>query len=403
LWVAEHEDLVGDPLVGSGQRLRFLPSRFTVDGLARDPRGRVCSQIACPQCHLILPRPIVESETMNISLIGGPSSGKTNLLTAMAWELRKLLQLHFGVKFTDADASCNSALNRNEEALFFPADPQQPTKLLKTAVEGDETYNLIRDGSRQIQLSRPLLFSMRPAANHPNAAWAVHLSRVICMYDNAGEHFLHAQDAAAYTLTQHLGISRIFMFLYDPTQDPRFRAQLGTFSDDPQLNDSTPARRQELILAESSARVRHFAGIPAAQPIDRPLIVIVAKADVWAKLVNLDLSAEPIIPNCVANNTLAGVDMTRVEDVSAILREMLVAITPEFVAAAEAFSQHVVYIPASALGASPQATPGSEGFWIRPASLQPKWVTVPFLYMFAKWSHDLIGGMRIARAEDVGS
>ena len=36
LWVSEHIDLLGDPLLGPEQQQRFLPSRFTIDGDAID-------------------------------------------------------------------------------------------------------------------------------------------------------------------------------------------------------------------------------------------------------------------------------------------------------------------------------------------------------------------------------
>ena len=38
VWVSEHRDLHGDPMLGEAQ-LRFLPSRFTVEGNALDALG----------------------------------------------------------------------------------------------------------------------------------------------------------------------------------------------------------------------------------------------------------------------------------------------------------------------------------------------------------------------------
>ena len=153
-------------------------------------------------------------------------------------------------------------------------------------------------------------------------------------------------------------------------------------------------RRQETILVETASRVRRFAGLRATDPVKRPMLVIVPKADVWGKLVSLDLSTEPIIPACVANNTLSGVDFDRIESVSKVVREMLLQVAPEFVTTAEEFSSNVIYIPTSSLGTSPQMIPDRDGLWIRPGQIRPQWVTAPFLYMFAKWSHDLIGGVR---------
>ncbi len=38
LWVSQHEELMGDPVLKE-EALRFLPTRFTVEGQALDARG----------------------------------------------------------------------------------------------------------------------------------------------------------------------------------------------------------------------------------------------------------------------------------------------------------------------------------------------------------------------------
>jgi hypothetical protein len=45
LWVAAHQDLLGDPRLGPEQPQRFLPSRFDLDGNALDARGFSCGQL----------------------------------------------------------------------------------------------------------------------------------------------------------------------------------------------------------------------------------------------------------------------------------------------------------------------------------------------------------------------
>ena len=39
LWVSEHVDLLGDPLLGPERQQRFLPSRYTLEGDAIDAKG----------------------------------------------------------------------------------------------------------------------------------------------------------------------------------------------------------------------------------------------------------------------------------------------------------------------------------------------------------------------------
>src|ERR1019366_7898953 len=117
-------------------------------------------------------------------------------------------------------------------------------------------------------------------------------------------------------------------------------------------------------------------------------------SDVWGPLLDEDLISEPILPNAVAGR-LASVDVVRIERVSAKLRTLLLNETPELVAAAEDFCQHVVYIPISALGRSPEETAlpgGGKGLFTRPKNITPRWSAVPVLYMFAKWTRGLIAG-----------
>ena len=38
-FIAKHPDLVGDPVAGENEYLRFEPTRFNVKGEALDPRG----------------------------------------------------------------------------------------------------------------------------------------------------------------------------------------------------------------------------------------------------------------------------------------------------------------------------------------------------------------------------
>src|SRR5262245_58161615 len=119
LWISTHTDLLGDPRLGPEQQQRFLPTRFDPDGKAIDGRGFTCDTLACPKCHLSLPRALVEAEPAFISILGTPASGKSFFLTAMTWELRRLLPQRFALSFADADTLSNRSLVENEESLFL--------------------------------------------------------------------------------------------------------------------------------------------------------------------------------------------------------------------------------------------------------------------------------------------
>ncbi len=227
---------------------------------------------------------------------------------------------------------------------------------------------------------------MRPAQQQAAPLTPATRTRLVCLYDNAGEHFQPGMDTAASPVTRHLARSRVLMFLYDPTQDPRFRERCRSFSHDPQLEDAGRTQRQETLLTEAALRVRLYAGVGPSQKYDRPLIVVVPKLDVWQPLLKASIDGEPI----VESESGAKVDVARIEAVSDAVRGMLLEHAPEVVAAAEDFCQHVMYVPVSALGRAPEVQESTRLLSIRPRDIAPRWVTAPVLYMFAKWASGLV-------------
>ena len=75
LWVSEHVDLLGDPLLGPESQQRFLPSRYTLEGDAVDARGMTCLTTACPRCHLAIPCALMEMEPLFLSILGRRRAG----------------------------------------------------------------------------------------------------------------------------------------------------------------------------------------------------------------------------------------------------------------------------------------------------------------------------------------
>jgi len=328
-----------------------------------------------------------------ISIIGSAGSGKSNFLAAMTWELRQRLAKDFAIIFADGDKEANWILNRYEETLFLPEDPDRPVVLDKTRTQGD-LYRSVYISGQETQLPKPFLFSLHPGAMHPRAARRANLGRIVCLYDNAGEHYNVGQDTAMSPVTRHLSRSKVLMFLLDPTQDPRFRTKCKGISQDPQIQEPLQTTRQETILSEAAIRFRKHASLSAYQKCDRPLIIMVGKSDIWASLVaEEDLVTEPIIQNQPGQAHLAVLDLERIDRVSKKVRSLLMALTPEVVSTAEDFASEVVYIPVSALGHSPEKYPDLNGLLIKPRDVHPHWVTIPLLYSYARWSHGLIAGV----------
>ncbi len=404
LWIAQHPDLIGDPRLGSDQPLRFLPTRFNIEGRAIDSRGFACHQLACPNCHLPVPRALFEMEPMFLSILGAPACGKSYFLASMTWQLRNVLPKRFALTFGDADPVSNHRLHEYEELQFLNPDPNALVAIEKTATQGD-LYDAVLFGEQAISFPRPFMFTLKPAESHPNLAAAGALSRVMCLYDNAGESFLPGQDTASSPVTRHLALSRCLMFLFDPTQDPRFRRACQGKSQDPQMQDRAQrlqreaSVRQDTILLEAAQRVRRYAGLSEQAKHTRPLIVVVTKYDCWSSLVEEGRLEPPWIAG--SKGELCAMQLDVIEAMSRKLRAVLWNHCPEIVSAAESFAEQVIYIPVSATGRSPEVDPKTGSFGIRPRDINPMWAEVPLFYILSRWMEGLVSYRRPGAANNV--
>ena len=117
VYISTHESLLGDPIVGENEQMRFMPSKFTTSCMAVDPAGMQCHLVACPRCHFEISRASLELEPLFLSVVGAPASGKSFLLGSMTWTLRKSLS-KFGYRFIDADPGANQTIHSYEQTLF---------------------------------------------------------------------------------------------------------------------------------------------------------------------------------------------------------------------------------------------------------------------------------------------
>ena len=337
---------------------------------------------------------MLELEPLFVSILGAPASGKSFFLTAMTWQLRALLPQAFGIAFTDADPGANRVLNECEESLFLnPRDSEVlplGSLIRKTELQG-ELYDTVAFGQQLVSYPRPFLFVIQPQAGHPSGARSAELSRMLCLYDNAGEHFQPGQDTTASPVTHHLAHSRAILFLFDPTQDKRFRAAChgGRNPDVPAGRDNRLSR-QETILNEAAARIRKLQGLSHHARYERPLVVVLSKFDEWSHLLGPPEKREPM----KKNGEMTGLDVDHVEALSRRLRGVLSHYCPETVAALESFASHVTYIAVSALGERMQLDPITRLPAIRPMDVEPYWVTVPLLYALSQVMPGLIPRVR---------
>ncbi len=397
LFIARHQSLIGDAVLGADSAKRFLPSRFTPEGNALDAEGMSCPDMACPRCHLRIPQAASEMPPLFLSIVGATASGKSYFLTSMTWDLRNTLLHNFAMSFTDTDAVNNQILNDFEETIFLHPDADELVALRKTELQG-ELYNQVLMDNMLINLPRPFLFTVTPAEHHPQyEVVRESMSRTLVLYDNAGEHFEPGMDSVDNPTTQHLLHSDTIFFLFDPTKDVRFRKRLSGGLD-PQLAAKARVQRQEIILTEMINRIKKYSGMRSSRKTAKTMIVLVSKFDVWKQLLDFDLPEEPWVWEPKYNT--CALDVPLIKNVSFALRHLLDRVCPEVVSTAEAFAGEVLYLPNSALGHSPEVNPDTGMVGIRPRDVAPFWVSVPMLYFF--YERGFIPGMpggRGAQAE----
>ncbi len=382
LWVAAHADLVGDLRLVGDQPLRFLPSRFDIHGNALDARGLKCTTLACPRCHLLVPHALLEVPPYFVSILGTPSCGKSVYLTALMWELRRKLPKRFGIALQDIDPQANRMLNEYEGAFFMAREPKRAVlmkELVPKTQEAGDLYDFVKDDEQVTQYPRPFLFALQKQGQAETPLPAPFQERILCLYDNAGEHFQAGKDSAATPVTQHLARSEVLFYLFDPLQDARFRQyvtqHVGTVQGDEKV-----IARQETVLFEAAARIRRLRGLSQREKIDRPVLILVTKADAWGSLIKLNRTD----PWRAAGGNFPAY-LAFLEATSASLRNLLTKLCPELIHAAEGLSHTVLYLPVSALGTSPHTDAATRKPAICPGDIKPFWVTAPFLYALFKF------------------
>ncbi|MDR1270944.1 MAG: hypothetical protein LBK82_15625 [Planctomycetaceae bacterium] len=388
LFISESPDLLGDSKLGDAEQLRFLPYRFGVGGEAFDAHGVACHKLACPNCHLQIPRPLLHMSSFFISIVGAPAAGKSYFFTSMVWQLRKTMTRDFCMNFTDADPTLNKRIRDYEMKQFMGGDaPDVPVAIEKTDIQGDIYNNTFIDG-HLTSLAQPFSFTISPLPSYPFPQHASNVTQAVCMYDNAGESFLPGADNVSQPVTRHLATSDAILFLFDPTQDLRFKNTCREIVNDPQMNPALggDVRRskvnQSSVLTEMITRIRTHSHTPPHEKIKTPIIIVLTKYDAWHQLVNFPHYNNPW--QQAKNYKTSVYNISYVNEYSQILRELLLELIPDLVGTAEANAEKVTYIAVSATGTAPEVgQPDKDGkrpLLYQPANIKPVWVEVPFFH-----------------------
>lgn len=280
-----------------------------------------------------------------VSIVGSPGAGKSHLLASAVWSLRRQGGM-LGVEVSDAEPRFHARIHQMENALF--AARGAPVRLAKTETAGTAGYRTVRVQGRSETVPAPFVFVMHATASKGP-------DRLMVLYDNAGEHFLPGADEATRPVTRHLGQSEVAVFVLDPTQDDAFARVIGLPA------GQAHASRQDIVLAEMASRIRQHRGRRADEPCGVPLVVAMAKADLWAQRVGVSLEPEPY-------GATGGIDRDAFSRAHRALRDLCSRAAPEFLAAAETAFPQMLMVPCSALGRA-----GGSGV------VEPQWAAAPFV------------------------
>ncbi len=364
-FIAESPTLAGDPIVGSDEPLRFLPTRFDRQGRAIDPGGAVCMRMACPVCHLELPPALLEVGQTVVSVVGAPSSGKSVLLAAATFTMRSGLVVP-GLDFADIDPSLNDLTIDLEGTLFKSATPEVPTMIAKTETSG-RLYRSYRRGDLRITAPKPQLFGLAREGTRS----------VLALYDNAGEHFLPGAVPPFEQATRHLGVSSAIVLVIDPTQDPRVHGPLGGREHVAALGGSSSAPgRADLVLLELVNRVRRQRGLSASEPLPLRVVVALSKHDLWSPLAP---EIEDVLRSASTAHPMRAPDGATLARVHRGGVAFLERHLPEVLGAVRAVEPGFKVVPFSGLGRAPRLDAASGAMSIVPSHVRPTWAAVPFV------------------------
>ncbi|MFQ3670336.1 MAG: hypothetical protein SNJ84_02635, partial [Verrucomicrobiia bacterium] len=366
--VSVHDDLRGDPVLGAEVQQRFHAVRFDGKGRALDAMGVPCQELACPHCHHKLHPGFLELPQVIYSIVGAPSAGKSYYLSVMLAAVQERLAGRFGAFLKDADPTGNATLNAMKAQLLGAGTPEEAV-LLKTQLDGEMYQRVMRHG-QEVGMPRPFVFLLgqpQEGATHG-----------VTFYDNAGEHFEPGMDLNDAPGAQHVAHSAAIFFLFDPTSSEPFRRRLAGHPD-PQLTMVGRVDQQDVLLAELDVRVRALTGLGAQERLDRPLLFLVGKSDVWRGL----LMEEYPAGFARTERVDGALDADAVVANSSVLREFLVKVCPTVVSIAEGLSAEVIYFPVSAFGHSPLMLEDGR-LAPDPTRLKPEGVADPVLWALSR-------------------
>lgn len=367
-YISVHASLLGDPLLGEDEKLRFLPVKYNASGMPLDPMGVPAHEMACPHCHRKLPATFLQMKNDIISLVGAPSSGKSYYLCILLKYFPDILFKNYGIAFVDADPPLNTVVNSMKNALFQTSNAENPY-LAKTQLEGGMYDRLIRHG-KSVSLPKPFVYVLRDMEEFSDQT-------SLTFYDNAGEHFEPNVNIDDSPGSLHVASANAILFLYDPLTSTEIRQKLAHNSD-PQLKKES-IDQQSIILAEMSNRIKQIKNIENAHDLGIPFAFIVNKCDAIRELFDYTTLENPVSKNCF-NQEIVNRNSEKI-------RNFLLDTVPDAVINAEMVSKNIKYFMASPFGHSPREIKKENGEkYIAPiiSDIRPIFIDTPIIWALSQ-------------------
>lgn len=362
LSVSVSPSLMGDSVLGEGEQSRFAPTNFTDNGLALDAEGGVCTDIACPCCHMSIPQDLMQLEQVVMSVVGTAGAGKSVFLASSIWQCRQLLKLKFGIGFRDLAPSWNTWIRAYEEKLFFQQDDTKLQQIEKTDLQASNISRSVNLGGESVLLPTPSYFRLDGSKSDSG-------EKSFVVYDCAGEHFLPGADVHSSLVTLHTLSADSILFLFDPSAEPRMRSLL----DRGNGTASNYAQMQDVLLAELAAKSKKYMGNRGGRKLKQPLLFAISKADMLRNELPMDVDVYRINESgCLS------LDVAAFREVSDKTEAFLDKYVPEVSATARDISNDIWFLPVSALGHNPM----NEG--VRPCDIKPIWTELPVVFTLAQ-------------------
>lgn len=372
--------VVSDPGEGG---LRFLPSRFALNGNPYDPSGRECTEFACPDCHLRLERAHLVTEPVFTSVVGAPRAGKTFLLTAAVWQLRSTLQA-LGCAFEHASPRENGVLQEYGKRLIQPANSDAiieelgPTDALRPP-----NGMTVRIKGSDRRLLQPFQYHFLPSPMLTKAGIA---KRLLVLYDNPGQDYL-SETRDGLESSQHIKHSKVILFVLNPLAERRLRDQCDPnhpLVRNPPEEELRLDGRQELVLSEVIKRATALRGLNPGGKIGARIVVAITKSDLWPKMYNIIRDRQYIVGDPKSPSLARGV----IEDVSREARDVMKSVWPEFVKTVETADEEnrPKFFPVSILNPdmAQSSVDASGRFAIRGSSVKLNWAEAPMLWWLTR-------------------